>query len=341
MITYLGVCGRIQDEEVKEYLLSDENIRVKVMTLGGTVTSILVKDKYGKEREVTLGYRSVEEYFQGQDYLGASIGRVCNLIENAQFTLNGKLYQLSSNAGMHCSHGGVCGFDKKIWKDRVEDNRLVLRYVSPDGEEGFPGTLYVEGSFCVRKDALEIAYTAYADKDTVVNLTNHLYFNLDGEEGNILDTALLIEADKYTEIDKTLLPTGRILPVYNTPMDFQGEKTIGRDINCAHGQMEIGDGYDFNYCLKGKGIRRIAQATSSHSGIQLQLFSNSKGLQFYTGNGLLHQKGRTCEYGKRSGFCLEPQNFPNAINIENFPSAILKKGERYTLTIIYQFGVKN
>ncbi len=335
------IIGTAYGKDVKAYTLKDDKISVEIMTLGATITSIKTPDKNGVVTDVLMGYKTTDEYLANGGYLGATIGRFGNRIGGAKFTLSGKEYTIGNNDNGNALHGGLVGFDKKIWSDKVDGEVLELSYVSPDGEEGFPSTLNVTVRFSVEDGGLKLDYTATTDGETVVNLTNHAYFNLHGEgNGDILDTLLRIDADNITPVDASLIPHGEFMKVENTPFDFRKPMTIGERINSDHEQIKLCGGYDINYATNGSGFRKIASAKSNATGIVMDVFTDAYGVQFYSGNFLSGAIGKSGKpYNYRNGFCLETQNFPNAVNCKEYPSAVLKKGEVYRTTTVYKFGL--
>ncbi len=334
-----SVIDSIDNISIKKFILSNANISVSIMNLGATVLSIITKDKLGNDVDVVLGYKTPKDYIANDGYLGATIGRIGNRIANAKFSLNGKSYHVGKNDGENSLHGGIKGFDKKIWSDKIKDDSLELSYFSPDGEEGFPSNLWVTVTFSLTESGLKIEYFATTDDCTIVNLTNHSYFNLNGENnGNILDNILCIYADNITPVNKALIPNGEFMTVKNTPFDFNQAKAIGRDIDADNEQIKFCDGYDINYVLSGNGFRKIATAESLKTGIKMEVFTDNVGVQLYSGNFLNGALGKSgIKYNKRSGFCLETQNYPNAINCPTFPSPILNKGEVYKTCTEYKF----
>ncbi len=335
------IIGKAYGQDVKAYTLQDDKIKVEIMTLGATIVSLKTLDLNGQEKDVVLGYNTTDEYLANGGYLGATIGRIGNRIGGAKFTLNGKEYNVGANDNGNSLHGGIKGFDKKIWADKVVGDVLELSCVSPDGEEGFPATLNVTVRFSVKDGGLKLDYQAQADDDTVVNLTNHVYFNLSGEgNGDILDTVLFLDADAITPVDGALIPHGTLMPVVNTPFDFRTPKAIGEGVSADHEQIKLCNGYDINYALNGKGFRKIATAQSPKTGIKMEVYTDNNGVQVYSGNFLSGVMGKSNKpYDFRNGFCLETQNYPNAVNCPEYPSSTLKKGEIYKTTTVYKFGL--
>ena len=315
---------------------------VTVINYGAAITSIVIQTAKGPV-DVALGYRTLKEYEANDGYLGACIGRVANRIGGAHFQLNGASYQLAANDGANHLHGGTRGFDKhyfQISPDEKDPGCLHAVRISENGEEHYPGTLKVQVDYTWDDEhCLCITYRGQSDADTPVNLTNHTYFNLSGENSKtILDHELTIHARYFTENDAHCLPTGRILPVERTPFDFRQTKAIGRDINDDHPQLRFGRGYDHNFIIEGSGMRPIARAYAPKTGIGMTVHSDMPGVQFYSGNSLTGQTGKSgIPYNPRSGFCLETQYYPNALACPDFPSIILKKGQHYCHQTIYAF----
>lgn len=316
---------------------------VTVMEYGCTITSILVPGRDGKLVDVCLGYKTLAEYEQNSGYLGAVVGRHANRIEKGVFTLNGREYRLAVNDGPNHLHGGLRGFDKRVWDAAVEGDAVTFRRRSPDGEEGYPGNLDVSVTYTFADDnRLTLRYRARADADTVVNLTNHCYFNLSGEgNGTVLNHLLRIPASSFTENDENCLPTGKILPVEGTPFDFRRSKPIGRDIGADCRQLQNGKGYDHNFILDGEaGSKTAAVLASPETGVRLTVDATMPGLQFYSGNVLDGPVGKSgVAYKQNMGLCLETQYFPNAMRCANFPSPVLKADEVYAHDTSFTFGI--
>ena len=341
-----------EGEAVELYVLTNKNgMEVAITNYGGAVVSIKVPDRNGKLGDVVLGYDSVDGYVNDKSYLGAIIGRYGNRIGHAQFSLDGKTYTLANNNGENSLHGGIKGFNKAVWKAREastkDEQRLELTYLSKDGEEGFPGNLEVTVIYTLTDaNALQIAYSATTNKTTVVNLTNHSYFNLAGPgSGDILGHVLMIDADQLTPVDSGLIPTGVLRDVAGTPFDFRKPTAIGARIEQNDEQLKLGGGYDHNFVLrhKGKGVHSFAaRVVEPTSGRVVEVWTTEPGVQFYTGNFL---DGKTAgkggvSYTKRSAFCLETQHFPDSPNQPNFPSVVLKPGGRYSTTTTYRFSTE-
>jgi aldose 1-epimerase len=332
--------GKVNGKEVYLFtLVNNKGTEVKISNYGGTVTSFITTDKDDKKSEIIVGFDSLDQYLQKPPYFGALIGRYGNRIGNAKFTLDGITYHLAANDGKNTLHGGLKGFDKVIWDAKIPNDTvpsLTLKYLSKDGEEGFPGNLQVLVQYSLTdRDELKIEYSAETDKPTPVNLTNHTYFNLSGDINNtILDEILMIDANRYTPVDSTLIPTGKILGVKGTPYDFSSPKKIGKDINQVKG------GYDFNWVLNRKdtSLQKVAVLSDPISGRSLEVYTTQSGLQFYTGNFLdgkfINRDGKPIKV--HSALCLETQHFPDSPNEPDFPSTILRPGEKYHSVTVYK-----
>jgi len=329
-------------------LTNSKGAEAQICNYGGIVVSLKVPDKNGQMGDVVLGYDNLDGYLKDSPYFGALIGRVGNRIAKGKFTLDGKEYTLATNNGPNCLHGGLKGFDKVVWRPQLISlsmgPALALHYLSRDGEEGFPGNLAVTAVYSLTEDnALRLDFTATTDKDTVVNQTQHTYFNLAGK-GNILNHEVMIPADKFTPVDSTLIPTGELRAVAGTPFDFRKPTAIGARIGQDNEQLKLGGGYDHNFVIdKALGkLGLMGRAYDPSSGRVLEVISTEPGLQFYTGNflnGTITGKGGWT-YQKRDAFCMEAQHFPDSPNHPNFPSIVLKPGQTYTNTIIFKFSVQ-
>ena len=341
--------GKTPDgQSVALYTLTNSKGAVaKITTYGGIVTELHVPDKNGKKGDIVLGFPSLEGYLKGHPYFGALVGRVGNRIAKGKFTLDGKSYKLATNNGVNHLHGGVRGFDKAIWQAEplAGKNGVAFTRTSPDGEEGYPGTLTVRVSYeLTDNNQLVVEYRATTDKATPVNLTQHSYFNLAGEgSGDILGQSLLLNADRFTPVDGTLIPTGELANVEGTPFDFRNPTAIGARIAQPNPQLKHGQGYDHNWVLNrsGEGLQMAAIATDPVSGRTLEVTTTEPGIQFYAGNfldGTIRGKSGHV-YKQRSGFCLETQHFPDSPNQPSFPSTILKPGEKYHSITKYKLSV--
>ena len=330
-------------------LVNSHGIRARVMTHGAVVVSLEVPDRDGRLADVALGFDDMGGYLSDPPYFGAIVGRYGNRIAHGRFTLDGTEYALARNNGENHLHGGVKGFDKVIWEAEEvggsDGPALRLSYLSADGEEGYPGNLSVEVTYTLTEgDELRVDYYATTDQATVLNLTQHTYFNLAGAgEGDILDHELMINADRFTPVDETLIPTGELRKVSGTPLDFTSPTPIGARINQDDEQLRVGQGYDHNFVLRrGKGLELAARVHEPGSGRVLEVYTTEPGMQFYSGNfldGTIRGKeGKV--YLHRSGFCLETQHFPDSPNQPDFPSTVLRPGEEYRQTTVFRFSTR-
>jgi aldose 1-epimerase len=321
---------------------------VRISNYGGIVVSLKVPDRRGQFQDVVLGHDNLDGYLKEHPYFGAIVGRYGNRIAGAKFTLNGTDYTLAANNGPNCLHGGLKGFDKVVWEPRIlatpDGPALQLRYLSKDGEEGFPGNLSVTAVYTwTEENALKLEYTATTDQDTIVNLTQHSYFNLAGK-GDVLNHEVVIPADKITPVDRTLIPTGELKSVEGTPFDFRKPTAIGARINADDEQLKLGGGYDHNWVInKPPGqLGLAARVYEPTHGRVLEVLSTEPGLQFYTANhlnGKITGKGGWV-YQARNAFCMEPEHFPDSPHHPDFPSVVLMPGHVYQNTIIYKFSVQ-
>lgn len=314
---------------------------VNILELGGIVQSLKILNRSGGLVDVALGFDDVAGYQNNGGYLGALIGRYANRIAKGKFSLNGKNYKLFKNNGNNHLHGGKKGYDSKIWQANICGDKLELTLFSPDGDEGYPADLDIKVTYYFDDESIfGIEYYATSSDDTIINLTNHCYFNLNGEGcGNILSHIIKINSKEYTPADCESIPTGEIKSVDGTPFDFREFKTIGRDINCPDEQLILGKGYDHNYVL-GEGYKKACEVYSEVSGIAMEVLTDSEGMQFYSGN-YLNAKGKGGKaYNSRYGFCLETQHYPDSPNKPQFPSCILKKGDVYRHKTVFKFGIK-
>ena len=338
------------NKEVDCYTLRNSNgMAVRITNFGGRIISILVPDKDGRMQNVVLGFDTLSDYFpenHASDF-GAVIGRYANRLKNGQINVEGKIIQLPCNNGPHCLHGGPTGWQYQVFDVESADSiQLILSLTSPDGDNNFPGTVNARVTYTLSEDnTLEVHYEATTDKTTVINLTNHSYFNLNGDgRTTILNHLLTLNADHYTPIDHTYIPTGEILSVENTPMDFRKFKAVGADISADYEQLQNGNGYDHNWVLNTRGdvTQACAHLASPSSGIQLEVFTTEPGIQIYTGNFLDGSvKGKNgVLYPQRSAICLETQKFPDSPN-NHWPesNAYLKSGEQYSSHTKFKFGV--
>lgn len=324
-------------------ILKNNYLEVEISEFGASIISIKTPDRHGKIVDVVLGYDDIEKYKRQTKYIGTTVGRCCNRIKNGLIEIDGTKYQLNCNDGKNHLHGGDIGFDKKIWNSKEIENGVELNYISEDGEENYPGQLDAKVTYTLKENSLVINYKATTNKTTICNLTNHTYFNLNGY-GNILQHQVQILADYFTENNQESIPTGKIIPVENTPMDFRNPQYIEKDINNEYYQIQYAKGFDNNWVLNNYNgeIRKIATTYSELSGIELEVSTDLPGLQFYSGNFLdgAENGKNNIPIKNHSGFCLECQYFPDAFNHKNFPQPVLRVGEVYNKTIEYKFNVK-
>ena len=343
--------GKMPDGSAVElYTLTNaKGMQAGIITYGGTVVSLTAPDRNGKYADVVLGMDDLAGYMKTTAFFGAIIGRYGNRIGHAQFSLDGRVYKLPANDGPNTLHGGPAGFDKRVWSavpgTSADGQTLELTYISQEGEAGFPGTLTSKVVYTLTaKNELKIDYTATTDKPTVVNLTNHSYFNLAGAgEGDILTHEVMIDAASFTPVDSTLIPTGELRPVAGTPFDFTKPTAVGARIEANDEQIKFGKGYDHNWVLnKGAGgLTKAAEVHETRSGRVMEVWTTEPGLQFYTGNfldGTLQGKGKT--YVRRGALCMETQHYPDSPNQPSFPSTELKPGATYHTTTVYRFSAK-
>ncbi len=344
--------GKTKDGiNINQFLLKNQNgMEISAINYGGIITSWKAKDRKGNYKDIVLGFNNLSEYEFNSPYFGAIIGRYGNRIAKGKFTLNGENYTLPLNDDENHLHGGLKGFDKVVWdtKEVLNDSSasLILSYISKDMEEGYPGNLEIQVIYTLNNnDELSVKYEATTDKTTIINLTQHSYFNLSADfNKNILDHEIVINADSFLPVDSTLIPTGEIRNVGDTPFDFRRPKNVGEEINNANKQLMIGNGYDHCWVLNNQdqGLRFVSSAYDSGTGRLLEIFSDQPGIQFYSGNfldGTLQSK-IDATYDFRSGFCFETQHYPNSPNEKNFPSVTLKPGEKYFSQTIFKFSVK-
>ena len=334
--------GSINNKNVYLFTMKNNNgTKIQITNYGGIITSIKVKDKNGNFIDIALGFDTLDNYFNAL-YFGAVIGRYGNRIARAEFELNGKIYKLFANNGKNHLHGGKKGFDKVIWDYDTSDNTLKLSYLSPDGEEGYPGNLNVNVIYSLTENnELKINYEANTDKDTILNLTNHSYFNLNGEGSeDILNHKLTLNADYFIPTDSESIPTGELKSVTGTPFDFTGSTTIGERIEDKNEQLIFAGGYDQNFIINQSinDLKLAGKVESDKSGMKMDVYTTEPGVQFYTGNYLNGSlKGKSGNYERRSGFCLETQHYPDSPHFPGFPTTVLKKGDVFRSETVYRF----
>lgn len=332
-------------EAVIRYTITNKNgASASFLNYGATWQTMFVPNRKGELVDVVLGYDTVEEYQKNFMYLGCTVGRVANRIKDARFTLNGTEYKLAVNNGDACLHGGNVGFDKKIWQAQIDGDAVFFSLTSPDGDEGFPGTLSVVVIYTLDdENALSIRYLLNSDADTIQNMTNHAYFNLAGQQSSVLDQTLWINASRTTRIDKDVLPTGEIVPVRGTPLDFTKAKPIGRDIKGKGEMVDVIGGYDHNFVIdrKGSEVEKIATAIDLVGGIAMDVYTDQPGVQLFTPPDFTYMTGKNgVQYGIYPAFCLETQHFADAMNHPEFPSIVLHAGEVFSSETVYHFRVE-
>lgn len=336
------------NKDVLQYVIGNDKVKVSVTNFGARIVSLIVNDKAGNPVDVLLGYDTADEFIKNTDnFYGAVVGRFGNRIGNATFTLNGQKYELEKNDGDNSLHGGTNGVYNKVWDVKSHSGEsITLEYLSPDGEAGYPGNVTMQVTYKVNANGgLEIDYSGVTDKETILNLTSHGYFNLNGEgDTTILDHELWIDANKITEVNKSLIPTGKSINILGTAFDFTKPKLIGKDINRSTDQLKYGQGYDHNFELnKKEGFAEVASLYAPNTGIEMKILTTEPGLQFYSGNFMSDEdpKGKGGKaYPFRAALCLETQHFPDAPNHDNFPSTTLRPGEKYTSKTEYRFSVR-
>lgn len=330
-------------------LTNSAGMSVAITNYGGIIVSLFTPDRNGRLADITLGFDTLAEYFDKSPYFGALIGRFGNRIAGGKFSLNGVDYTLAQNDGSNHLHGGLVGFDKVVWTAQsqvtAEGAALVLTYTSPDGEEGYPGALTVTVTYTLTEaNELKIDYQAQTDQATVLNLTNHAYFNLKGEgQGDILDHELTLTASAFTPVDANLIPTGQIAPVAGTPLDFTRPTVIGERIEQDDVQLKRGGGYDHNYCLEHAAgeLALAASVYEPQTGRVMEVLTTQPAVQLYTGNFMRDIPGKSGHiYPKRGAFCLETQHYPDSPNQPNFPSTVLEPGREYCHTTVFKFSAR-
>ncbi len=327
------------------YTLKSGKLEASITTFGGRVVTLKTPDRTGKSADIVLGFDTLDGYFKTNPYFGALIGRYGNRIGHAKFTLDGHAYTLPKNDGDNTLHGGLKGFDSRVWTGKIDGDSLVLTYLSKDGEEGFPGNLSATVKYTLTSNELRIDYSATTDKDTVLNLTNHSYFNLAGQgEGDVLKHEVTLLADRFTPVDKGLIPTGELKTTAGTPFDFHTPHAIGERINADDEQIKFGKGYDHNWVLSSGGgsLKLAAKVHEPSTGRVMEVLTTEPGLQFYTGNfldGTLTGKAGKV-YKQRYAFCMETQHFPDSPNHPKFPSTELRPGQTYRTTTVYRFSAQ-
>ncbi len=343
--------GKLPDgASVEIYTLKDEKIEVRIMNYGGFLLSLKAPDRAGKVEDVVLGFDDPSEYYENNHsksvaFFGPIVGRYANRIARAKFVLDGKEYTLAKNNGDNCLHGGPGGFHTRLWTGKIIQDGVELKYLSKDGEEGFPGNLSVTVRYILSGGDLKIEYSAATDKPTVLNLTNHSYFNLSGQgNGTILGEHLKLIASRFTPVDSELIPTGELKSVAGTPFDFRNPHAVGERINADDEQIRLGHGYDHNFVIDGGGkkLTEAAEVYDPASGRVLQVLTTEPGVQFYTSNfldGSIQGKGGVA-YSRNTALCLETQHFPDSPNHPEFPTSVLRPGSEFHSITIFRFSVR-
>ena len=337
--------GRLPSgEAVLCYTITNNNgASASLLNYGATWQTMFVPNRKGELVDVVLGYDTIEDYQKNFMYLGCTVGRVANRIKNARFTLNGVEYKLNANLGTSCLHGGNVGFDKKIWQAQIDGDAVFFSLTSPDGDEGFPGALSVVVIYSLDdENALSIQYMLNSDQDTIQNMTNHAYFNLAGQRATVLEQTLQIDADRFTRIDAETIPTGEIVPVFGTPLDFTKAKPIGRDIDAKVEHIDTAGGFDHNFVLNHKEgvVDKIATALDPIGGVAMDVYTDQPGVQLFTAPDFSYMTGKGgMPYSARPAFCLETQHFADGMNHKHFPSIVLQAGEIFSSETIYRFYV--
>lgn len=331
-------------QKVKTLELKNEDIRIEVSEYGASLISLWVKDKEGKPVDIVLGFDDVSGYETDEQgtYIGCNVGRVANRIHGGQFVLNGQTYQLDQNERGNTLHSGFHPYSKRIWEtELVTEDTLRFSLLSPDGDQGFPGDMKLTVTYQLKNKALHITYDAVCNKDTPISITNHSYFNLNGQgTGSILDHTVRVNADTFIPIDEKSIPIGEIRSVKGTPMDFTTAKTVGKEICADDEQLRLGNGYDHNWCINGYDgtLKEAVSVTADRTGITMTISTDYPGIQLYTGNFLDHVKGKDgADYNFREAICFEPQFYPDSVNRDQFVSPIMKADEKYHKEIVYEF----
>lgn len=329
--------------ETTLYTLENQNgMRISVADYGATLVNVLVPDQEGRLTDVVLGYDDVSGYEAGDKFFGAIVGRVANRIGGASFKLNGKTYKLAANDHGNNLHSGMDFYSKRMWTVlEYGKDHIVLSLDSPDGDQGYPGKVTIRVSYTLTDDnEIKIHYHAIPEEDTLINMTNHSYFNLSGQDtGTVLNQEVWINADAYTEADAESIPTGEIVSVEGTPMDFRQKKTLGKDVDADYQALRFGGGYDHNWVLNGSGSRKAAEMSSADTGITMEVYTDLPGMQMYCGNFLEGDRGKGgASYEKRSAVCFETQYFPDAVHKDHFAGPVVKAGQVYDTETVYKFS---
>lgn len=330
-------------EEVSKYVITNNNgVTAALINYGARILSLNLKDKMGKNVDIIVGHDTLEGFESKPNAYGAVCGRVANRVANSEFSLGGKEYKLFANEGNNSLHGGKCGFHLRVWEGAMLPDGVVFTLHSEDGDEGYPGNLDLKVTYRLNNDdELKISYEAVSDRDTLINVTNHTYFNIDGEgNGDVLNQVLTLESDEMTEIGEGLIPTGKIVPVEGV-FDWRSGKTLGQDLENDHPQFAIPNTYDHNYVIRGEGLRQMAKLYSPKSGITMDTLSTEPGLQVYCCPSAAEAPAKRGHvYGPYASLCLETQHYPDSIHHDNFPSTVLPAGITYYSETVYAFSVE-
>jgi aldose 1-epimerase len=344
----MAIWGHTADgTAVPIYTLTSGQVEVRVMAYGAKLVSVRTPDRTGKVADIVLGYNALQDYLNDtKTYFGSVVGRYGNRIALGKFTLDGKTYQIPVNNGANTLHGGTKGFDQYVWESKEVPGGVEFTHVSPDGDMGYPGTLTAHVKYTLTGNTLRLDYSATTDKDTVLNITNHAYFNLNGDDqGTILNMKVKLDADKFTPVDSGLIPTGELVPVAGTPLDFREPQTVGARIDdLSNEQMKLGGGYDFNYVVNGTPgtLRPAATVVDPDNGRKMTVETDQPGIQFYSGNFLdgTYTGRYGIRYQKHAGFCLETQHFPDSPNHPKFPSSEVRPGHPFHSTTTFTFSIE-
>lgn len=333
-------------QQASLYTMTNHNgMELKVTDYGAAIVSIITVDKNGQKKDVVLGYDHVSGYEKGEIFLGATVGRNANRIGGASFELAGRTIHLDQNEKGNNLHSGYDFYNKRLWEvKQAADKSITFALFSPDGDQGFPGDVRIEVTYTLTEDnEVKISYRGIPSEDTILNLTNHSYFNLNGEgQEPVLNHIVWMDADLFTETDQELIPTGKLVDVSGTPMDFRKEKAIGQDIREAYAPLMLAGGYDHNWALNNRGkFQKIADVYSPESGIKMEIFTDLPGIQMYTGNGIEDETGKEKKhYTKHAAVCFETQYFPDAVHHQNFEAPVCKSGEIYQTATVYKFSIR-
>ncbi|MBQ9756131.1 MAG: galactose mutarotase [Clostridia bacterium] len=332
------IFGYIENNPIYKYTISDGKITASVLNYGAVWHSFVVSDQKKGDIDLIIGYKNLEDYVNRGGYLGAIVGRVANRIAFARFTMNGKTYNLSKNNGEHSLHGGENGFNRKIWQEvKLTDDSVTLKYISADGEEGYPAEVEVFVTYTVTDNGVKIDYKATPNGDTPLGLINHAYFNPNGENGGACyDVLVQLDADSVVPVNQDRVADGKLMKVEGTVFDFRKPRKLGDFVHPTDPTLQAFRGYDICYALNGSGFRKVGEVTGDKSGITMEVYTDMEGLQLYASRVFVGVEGKTCTLYEGNSFCLETQHYPNAVNCPNFPSPFVKKGQTFTSTTFYK-----